>query len=299
MKKLAVIIFRSPGQDPRKHEMEENILAALASDPDVAAAMAPHLYDLREADAAVASLRSVTGPLVVLAWLYPRAIHWTLDRLGIKGQRGETQLRRDDPEDEKRKDSASAPNASARTIWSLDLRDNDDTATHVAEIQRILRDLHAVSANAGPAASVTLPSVIRMQPSGVSLSRWYPVIDFGRCNDCMECLDFCLFGVYGVDDDGHVVVESPDNCKKGCPACSRVCPQNAILFPMHRTPAIAGAPGASFDARKLDLSELFGAPAAVQLAAAERNAALAGAEKEAKPRDNLDKLMDALDDAKL
>ena len=68
---------------------------------------------------------------------------------------------------------------------------------------------------------------------------------------------------------------------------------------MHRTPAIAGAPGASMDVQKLDLSELFGAPAAVHLAAAERNAALAGAEKEAKPRDNLDKLMDALDDAKL
>ena len=299
MKRLAVIISRSPGQNPRKHEMEESILAALASEPDVAATMAPHLYDLREADAVVESLRSVTDPLLVLAWLYPRAIHWTLDRLGIRGQRGETQLRRDDSENEKQKDSASAPDAPARTIWSLDLRDTDDTAMHVAEIQRILRDLRAASANADPAASVTLPSVIRMQPSDASLSRWYPVIDFGRCNDCMECLEFCLFGVYGVDDDGHVVVESPDNCKKGCPACSRVCPQNAILFPMHRTPAIAGAPGASMDVQKLDLSELFGAPAAVHLAAAERNAALAGAEKEAKPRDNLDKLMDALDDAKL
>ena len=299
MKKLAVIIFRSPSQDPRKHEMEENILAALASEPDVAVAMAPHLYDLRETDAAVASLRSVTGPLLVLAWLYPRAIHWTLDRLDIKGQRGETQLRRADPEVEKQKDSASAPNAPARTIWSLDLRDNDDTAMHVAEIQRVLRDLRAASPNAAPAASVVWPSAFPLPPSEVSLHRWYPVIDYGRCNDCMECLDFCLFGVYGVDDDGHVVVESPDNCKKGCPACSRVCPQNAILFPMHRTPAIAGAPGASMDVQKLDLSELFGAPAAVQLAAAERNAALAGAGKEAKPRDNLDKLMDALDDAKL
>src|SRR5262245_42667283 len=24
--------------------------------------------------------------------------------------------------------------------------------------------------------------------------RWYPVIDFSRCTNCLECLDFCLFG---------------------------------------------------------------------------------------------------------
>src|SRR5207302_575815 len=29
--------------------------------------------------------------------------------------------------------------------------------------------------------------------------RWYPVIDYSRCTNCMECIDFCLFGVYGVD----------------------------------------------------------------------------------------------------
>jgi hypothetical protein len=68
---------------------------------------------------------------------------------------------------------------------------------------------------------------------------------------------------------------------------------------MHRAPSIAGAPGAGPDARKLDLSELFGAPAAAQLAADERNAALARSDKPAKPKDDLDKLMDALDDAKL
>ena len=115
----------------------------------------------------------------------------------------------------------------------------------------------------------------------------------------MECLDFCIFGVYGVDDDGHVLVENPESRKKGCPACSRVCPEHAILFPMHRVPAIAGAPGAGMAIQKLDLSELFGAPSASQLADDERTAALADARQEAKPKDNLDKLMDALDNAKL
>ena len=48
--------------------------------------------------------------------------------------------------------------------------------------------------------------------------RWYPVIDYSRCTNCMECIDFCLFGVYGVDKEDHILVEHQDNCKRGCPA---------------------------------------------------------------------------------
>jgi hypothetical protein len=75
----------------------------------------------------------------------------------------------------------------------------------------------------------------------------------------MECIDFCLFGVYGVDRGETILVEQPDNCRKGCPACSRVCPENAIMFPQHKTPAIAGAP-VDAGGFKIDLSKLFGAP---------------------------------------
>ncbi len=88
--------------------------------------------------------------------------------------------------------------------------------------------------------------------------RWYPVIDFSRCTNCMECIDFCLFGVYGIDHSETILVEQPDNCRKGCPACSRVCPENAIIFPQHKTPVIAGAPGGE-SGLKIDLSQLFGA----------------------------------------
>ena len=28
---------------------------------------------------------------------------------------------------------------------------------------------------------------------------WFPVIDYDRCTNCMQCLSFCLFGVYGVE----------------------------------------------------------------------------------------------------
>ncbi len=51
---------------------------------------------------------------------------------------------------------------------------------------------------------------------------WFPVIDFSRCTQCLQCLSFCLFDVYAVDVENHVRVERPANCKAGCPACAGV-----------------------------------------------------------------------------
>ncbi len=72
--------------------------------------------------------------------------------------------------------------------------------------------------------------------------RWYPVIDRTRCTSCRHCLQFCLFGVYEAEER-RVVAVRPDNCKDGCPACARVCPEGAIIFPLSDEAAIAGAPG--------------------------------------------------------
>ncbi len=123
-------------------------------------------------------------------------------------------------------------------------------------------------------------AVIAEHPS----RRWYPVIDYSRCTNCMECIDFCLFGVYGVDAQETILVEQADNCRKGCPACSRVCPENAIIFPQHKTPAIAGAPVGS-EGLKIDLSKLFGAPESgedpLAVAARERDEQLLLAGREA------------------
>ncbi len=158
------------------------------------------------------------------------------------------------------------------------------------------------------------PSIVnRIEETGGR--RWYPVIDFSRCTNCMECIDFCLFGVYGVDSVDTILVEQPDNCRKGCPACSRVCPENAIMFPQHKTPAIAGSADA-VASLKIDLSQLFGAPAdgksAEEMAALERDEQLIAAGREAvgmtvgmprrqenkaeEPKDDLDDLVDALND---
>ncbi len=60
---------------------------------------------------------------------------------------------------------------------------------------------------------------------------WFPVIDHDRCRQCKQCLSFCLFGVYSTAPDGRVVVANPRGCKNNCPACSRICPEVAIIFP--------------------------------------------------------------------
>jgi ferredoxin len=127
----------------------------------------------------------------------------------------------------------------------------------------------------------------------------------------MECIDFCLFGVYGVDSLERITVENQDNCKRGCPACSRVCPEHAIMFPDYKTPAIAGAPVGAISGLKIDLTKLFGGGGAIKIAAEERDRELVRDGREAvgmavgiprrqanqaqQPKDDLDNLMDRLD----
>ncbi len=70
---------------------------------------------------------------------------------------------------------------------------------------------------------------------------WFPVIDYDRCRNCKQCLNFCLFGVYALSEEGRVQVRKPDGCKTNCPACARMCPQKAIIFPKYTETPINGA----------------------------------------------------------
>jgi len=91
---------------------------------------------------------------------------------------------------------------------------------------------------------------------------WFPVIDYDRCTNCMQCLSFCLFGVYGVDAAHRIQVQNNDNCKTNCPACSRVCPEAAIMFPKYKTGPINGDVVSDADLQrekmKVDISALLG-----------------------------------------
>jgi NAD-dependent dihydropyrimidine dehydrogenase PreA subunit len=120
-------------------------------------------------------------------------------------------------------------------------------------------------------ANVTIGSAAPRDPAqlaadldgqAVESSAWFPVIDFARCTHCQQCLSFCLFGVYAMGTDGQLQVRQPDNCKPACPACARVCPELAIIFPKHGAAPINGAEIRDADQErgpaKVDISALLG-----------------------------------------
>lgn len=330
-KKLTVVISQQQGKNPVQRHLEEEIAVALLGDSDVDVSLVPHLYDLNRDHTGTMFLQSVSGNLLVLSWMFPRATRWILDRNGIKGQEGISLLNREETEDERAESPVEAQgigslNAPKRKIYCLDLRDHSSPKTYLEEIRRIAKEnsvqtfdlfgMLQASPKREQLQKYLEPEKLLQSESSSPLSaeetvrrRWYPVIDYSRCTNCMECIDFCLFGVYGVDNADRILVEQQDNCKKGCPACSRVCPENAIMFPVHKTAAIAGAEG-EVSGLKIDLSRLFGAPTALEMAAEERDAELVADGRDAvgmsvgipkrqtaksQSRDALDDLMDGLD----
>ncbi|MCL2103754.1 MAG: hypothetical protein FWH21_01650 [Kiritimatiellaeota bacterium] len=73
---------------------------------------------------------------------------------------------------------------------------------------------------------------------------WFPVIDRARCSGCGVCADYCLFAVYAVEralpPGQKIRVVKPQYCKVGCPACARLCPTGALIFPFCHEPALNG-----------------------------------------------------------
>lgn len=398
-KRISVVISQGQSQNPAKRNLEESIVTELMVEPGIDVTIVPHLYDLQPDGTGMVALKSISGNMIVVSWLFERAARWILDRNGIAGHAGpvllqpsgqdeDEDLEEGDNEDSQQPDQTprvlDSRNLPNRKIYCLDLKSSNNARDFVSEIKRILAEtaVETVSLGIGAANSVqavppkksetasgTLsPETVArfnnptngtaLKPDGSGLEttptiqgadqtptdqtttdenvagqnvagqailnrieeqagrRWYPVIDYSRCTNCMECIDFCLFGVYGVDRMDTILVEQPDNCRKGCPACSRVCPENAIMFPQHKTPVIAGSPetGGSL---KIDLSRLFGAPeegkSAEEIAALERDEQLLAAGRQAVGRstptrkkipsdaadDELDALVDELDELDL
>jgi NAD-dependent dihydropyrimidine dehydrogenase PreA subunit len=343
--RLTVVLSQAPGKHPAKRSLEEGIAAALILEPGIDVSIVPNLYDLGPDHTGRMYLEGVVGDLLILTWHFPRAAYWLLDRIGIKGHLGESQIKPasdDEGEDEETSEPAkgigSAGAPPDRHIYCVDLRDFPAADPYLTEIRRIAAECRVraeqretakanntapllqvgVAAKSeanghGPATQAFTPEQLLAQPN----RRWYPVIDYSRCTNCLECLDFCLFGVYGVDSMDRILVEHQDSCKKGCPACSRVCPEQAIMFPEYKTAAIAGAPVGAISGLKIDLTKLFGGEVkdALSQAVEERDRELVAdgraavgmavgipkrqSNKEVGPKDDLDRLVDDLDSLNL
>ncbi|QGP93316.1 hypothetical protein MGLY_27230 [Neomoorella glycerini] len=61
---------------------------------------------------------------------------------------------------------------------------------------------------------------------------WAPVIDYTRCNYCLECAKFCPHKVYEMrEEEPRLIVANPTNCVVFCRACAKTCGPDAISFP--------------------------------------------------------------------
>lgn len=70
---------------------------------------------------------------------------------------------------------------------------------------------------------------------GVERSKidWSPRIDYAKCNDCLECDQFCPHQVFAVreNETPKLIVKNPNHCVVFCRACSKTCGPDAITFP--------------------------------------------------------------------
>jgi len=300
--RTTVILSRSRTATAAEADLEGQLNSRLGLRADVDVVEIPHLYDLPPDGSGAELLRSIDGDMIVAAWLYPRSSYWILRANEIKGRF----LDGSGQSEEKPSAEPAAgkqTDGPGRTIWCFDLRAHDEPEPFLEAIGRI-----APLAGGDSPARASGPQVKTVAET--AKRRWYPIIDFDRCTHCLECLNFCLFGVFGVGASNEIIIEEPDACRDGCPACSRICPQGAIMFPQHGDPAIAGDANASLESLKLDLSQLFAGVNPAEMAATERDRALAeqrGQEsgdstaRDASPRrkDDLDELVDELDDLEL
>src|SRR5581483_4559787 len=171
------------------------------------------LYDLGPDHTGRLFLGAVKGDMVVLSWLYPRAAFWLLDRDGIKGHFGETQLKPpgdDEDEEEANTDTpvdrpeavGPAGDIPDRHIYTLDLRDFNKAEPYIGEIKRIATECRerreakarekaadtpailqlglsvgepGASATGAPNPLASFTPEALLAPAG---RRWYPVIDY-------------------------------------------------------------------------------------------------------------------------
>jgi len=280
------VLSRVPREQAAEQDGRFSAIATALQQAHLRFAVVDSVYDTPDDDPAADLLRNIQGGLLFLGWYHARALKWTL-------------ARRTPPPTPSRKGSEETT-----AVQCLDVRASSPDAL-VAQVTRIVAGACSADVSAAsPLAIVAQSSGLRGDPAGrptTAAPRWYPVIDYSLCTNCMECLDFCLFGVFGVDAQETLRVVSPEQCRQDCPACARVCPAGAIIFPKYKgDPAIAGAePAVTGRVRKLDLSGLFGKPKDRRQAMLERDSALLKSSPKPAGADRVEQLAQEFDKLKL
>ena len=142
--RLTVVLSQAQGKNPAKRALEESVVAALIMEPGLDVSVVPYLYDLGADHTGRLFLESVKGDMVILGWMYPRAAFWLLDRDGIKGHYGESQLKPAAADDEDEEEGEPAPSKGIgavavpdRHIYCVDLRDFNNHDPYIGEVRRI------------------------------------------------------------------------------------------------------------------------------------------------------------------
>ncbi len=190
-----ILVCQCAGRDVVPADVKACVLSALAAGPAAFTAVSDLCGLCAVHDPALLALAANTTTLTVVA-CHARAVRGLLQAAGVQPAGG---------------------------LRVLDMRAQTAAA--------ILEQLAATPAGAStPPAAAARPDV-PPAPAADGWPPWFPVIDKERCRQCRQCLSFCLFGVYALSPDGQVYVANPQNCKNNCPACSRICPEVAIMFP--------------------------------------------------------------------
>lgn len=202
------------------------------------------------ADPALARL-AASGPLRIVA-CFPRAVRWLFAAAGAP------------------LDADTCEVLNMRTLTAAEVIARMES-TNLEPNLAAPRPALSIESSASPSSPVSGPesiaervAALRRAPLGPPpWMPWFPVIDRDRCTNCHQCLSFCLFGVYGLDEENRIRVQRPDQCKPLCPACARVCPEAAIMFPKYKAGPINGDTVSDADLQrekvKVDIGALLSA----------------------------------------
>lgn len=195
-----VLLCRCANTELTPAPVRETVLAALRRDGRRVVVVNDLCSLVAARDPALIEL--AREPLTVFA-CFPRAVRWLFDAAG-----------------------APLPDGSA--VFNL------RTGTAEDVLDAFAASPLSTSADDAPSAE---ESAVAGPPGA---ARWFPVIDYSRCRHCRQCANFCLFGVYSLDEAKKVRVARPGACKDNCPACARLCPHAAIMFPKYDQAPING-----------------------------------------------------------